>query len=166
MAYVTVKWDLLDIIRGFCRYWSWIDQSSPMVTGWQYGCHETVGFSHSPNKYNILTSLAKGGECFLFKPSIGEMVRREIIYAQSVESKMGLGALEKFRPNAELRQYARSRPFTSTSKPRGLYICGIRRKNFYKINDPPGESELEFRSELSQWISAWYRPSWRRDPCP
>ncbi|KAF3280772.1 hypothetical protein TWF970_002467 [Orbilia oligospora] len=46
---------------------------------------------------------------------------------------MGVGILEKFHPNAGLRQYARSRTFAGTSKPHSLYICGFRRKNFYKL---------------------------------
>ncbi|KAK6534289.1 hypothetical protein TWF281_005617 [Arthrobotrys megalospora] len=46
---------------------------------------------------------------------------------------MGLGVLEKFHPNSGLRQWARSRTFAGTSKPHSLYICGFRRKNFYKL---------------------------------
>ncbi|KAK6509513.1 hypothetical protein TWF481_004253 [Arthrobotrys musiformis] len=46
---------------------------------------------------------------------------------------MGVAILEKFHPNAGLRQYARSRTFAGTSKPHSLYICGFRRKNFYKL---------------------------------
>ncbi|KAF3902018.1 hypothetical protein AA313_de0204187 [Arthrobotrys entomopaga] len=46
---------------------------------------------------------------------------------------MSLGILERFHPNSGLRQWARSRTFAGTSKPHSLYICGFRRKNFYKL---------------------------------
>ncbi|KAK6357040.1 hypothetical protein TWF718_001371 [Orbilia javanica] len=46
---------------------------------------------------------------------------------------MGLGVLEKFHPNSGLRRSARTRTFAGTSKPHSLYICGFRRKNFYKL---------------------------------
>ncbi|KAF3918957.1 hypothetical protein ABW20_dc0107671 [Dactylellina cionopaga] len=46
---------------------------------------------------------------------------------------MGIELLQKFHPNSGLRQWARSRTFAGTSKPHSLYICGFRRKNFFKL---------------------------------
>ncbi|KAK6528693.1 hypothetical protein TWF694_003936 [Orbilia ellipsospora] len=46
---------------------------------------------------------------------------------------MAVGIFERFHPNSGLRQWARSRTFAGTSKPHSLYICGFRRKNFYKL---------------------------------
>ncbi|KAK6341053.1 hypothetical protein TWF696_009362 [Orbilia brochopaga] len=47
--------------------------------------------------------------------------------------QFNLGILQRFNPNPGLRQWARSRTFAGTSKPHSLYICGFRRKNFYKL---------------------------------
>ncbi|EPS43021.1 hypothetical protein H072_2981 [Dactylellina haptotyla CBS 200.50] len=46
---------------------------------------------------------------------------------------MKVGILERFHPNSGLRQWSRTRTFAGTSKPHSLYVCGFRRKNFYKL---------------------------------
>lgn len=48
---------------------------------------------------------------------------------------MRAGPLERFvHPDARLRTWARARTFAGTSKPRSLYICGVRRKTFYILS--------------------------------
>ncbi|KAF3941205.1 hypothetical protein ABW19_dt0203340 [Dactylella cylindrospora] len=46
---------------------------------------------------------------------------------------MRVGLFQQFHPNSGLRQWARTRTFAGTSKPHSLYICGFRRKNFYRL---------------------------------